>query len=273
MLPISAPSGAEALRLLSSDNGVPFDAAILDAQMPGMSGLELARIIRKSKSPTELPLILLSSTERSAFLADRAAGIAACLTKPVRGARLKRTLQAVFEPKSDTGTASLEPASAQSSLATGDILIVDDNPVNQRLARRLVEKIGYEVDVVSDGSDAVAALGQRRYDAVLMDCHMPVMDGFEATRRIRKTSTVPVIAMTASARTGDRERCNAAGRDDFVSKPIKIDLLAEALQRWVGQLRTRSGEGSVARPIWPESSLLVIVRLKRACICPEQKLR
>ena len=117
------------------------------------------------------------------------------------------------------------------------VLVVDDNAVNQKVAVAMLAKLGYDADVVAGGADAVAAVQRTGYSAVLMDCEMPVMDGFAATEEIRRRESgdgrIPIIAMTAAAMVGDRERCLAAGMDDYVPKPVRIEELAQALERWV----------------------------------------
>jgi two-component system, sensor histidine kinase and response regulator len=126
-------------------------------------------------------------------------------------------------------------------------LIVEDNAANLKVAVRMVERLGYRADVAGNGSEALNALGQVRYDAVLMDCQMPEMDGYEATREIRRGEHdgrhLPIIAMTASAMAGDRERCLAAGMDDYISKPVKLHIVAAVLERWLGEATVTDGGG------------------------------
>ena len=121
------------------------------------------------------------------------------------------------------------------------ILVVEDNVANIKVAVRMIERLGYRADMAGNGLEAVSALGKLNYDAVLMDCQMPEMDGYEATRQIRRQERrhTPIIAMTASAMSGDRERCLAAGMDDYISKPIKLHVVAAVLERWLG---TAAGE-------------------------------
>lgn len=244
MISSEAASGPEALHLLQVDQS-GFDVAILDYQMPGIDGLELACAIRAEGPLAELPLILLTSLGGYKELNTAEARIAAFLTKPVRRARLIQTLQSIFAPSeginTSAGTASVTGnleahTRTPCSAIAGRILVVEDNVVNQRLAKRLIEKLGYHVDVAADGNEAITALSGRPYDLVLMDCQMPVMDGFEATRQIRRNSAmgphIPIIAMTAKAMSGDREQCLAAGMNDYVTKPVRLSELTATIERW-----------------------------------------
>jgi two-component system sensor histidine kinase/response regulator len=168
--------------------------------------------------------------------------IAAILSNPLRRTRLLRALQAVVGRAS--GSEGTPEAHDNQSLAVvppvgaghGWILVADDNVVNQRLARRLIEKLGYSVDVAGNGDEAIQAFQRRAYNLVFMDCQMPIIDGFEATRRIRRLESpkrrTPVIAMTARAMRGDREECMASGMDDYISKPVKLAALSLAIERW-----------------------------------------
>jgi signal transduction histidine kinase/CheY-like chemotaxis protein len=239
MSSVEAASGSNALELLSISE-TPFDVALIDFQMPGINGLELAQELH-ARSARSLPLILLTSVGWNHDSADQAI-LAACLTKPVRRARLQRVLQTLIGRLQEGGkqieskTLAEMPEDALAEQARGRLLVADDNIVNQRLARRLIEKLGYQVDVANTGAEAVAALKRRSYRLVLMDCQMPVMDGFEATRHIRSLDAsrrcTPVIAMTANAMSGDREDCLAAGMDDYITKPIKFEELKATVRRW-----------------------------------------
>jgi len=170
------------------------------------------------------------------------AGVSACLPKPVRPRRLLEALAGVLEPKTHSPRFEEEPVAAVAPAVSpgvrGRVLAADDNAVNKKLITRLLEKAGYIADAVENGREAVESVTRVDYDAVLMDCQMPVMDGFEATRMIRAAESgrgrhVPIIALTASAMESDRERCLAAGMDDYLTKPIKPAELAEVLARWV----------------------------------------
>jgi signal transduction histidine kinase/CheY-like chemotaxis protein len=241
MSSVEAASGPDALELLTA-NQATFDVAIIDFQMPGMNGLELAGALHVRSPSMPLPLILLTSFGWNRDSADQAV-FAACLTKPVRRSRLQRVLQTLVGRlnKDETRTESKDFAEMPHFAVAGQalpsrILVVEDNIVNQRLARRSIEKLGCHVDIANNGGEAVAALRRRAYPLVLMDCQMPVMDGFEATRRIRRLEPprcrTPIIAMTASAMSGDRERCLEAGMNDYITKPVKFDELKAILQHW-----------------------------------------
>lgn len=250
MIPSEAASGPEALNLLHVDQNA-FDVAIFDYQMPGTNGLELARAIRAEGLTGELPIVLLTSLGGYKELNAAEAHIAAFLTKPVRPVRLMQILQSVFGPPRDayvsTGTANVTgnlEAHCRTSCSgmSGRVLVVEDNVINQRLAKRLIEKLGYQVDVAADGNEAVTALRGRSYDLILMDCQMPVMDGFEATRQIRRNAAVgshiPIIAMTAKAMSGDREQCLTAGMDDYITKPVNFSELTSTIERWTTKVGT-----------------------------------
>ena len=218
-------------------HGELFDLAVLDRHMPDMDGLTLAREIRRLEGPMrELPLVMLSS------LGDRAVGedglhFASYLTKPVRTAVLQAALVAVFR----TQPPGAAPAAAPEGLATWQlptdlrILLVEDNPVNQKVSTRILARHGLRADMAANGLEALVAVARQTYDVVLMDVQMPEMDGFEATRRIRGREGLAqpwIVAMTAGALTGDRELCLAAGMDDYLSKPVRVDDLLAALRRY-----------------------------------------
>jgi CheY-like chemotaxis protein len=221
----------EALELIRG--GDPFDVAILDMQMPELDGLALAREIRRHRSAERLPLILLTSLGRREQAEE--AHFAARVTKPIRPSQLYDLLLDVL---GDSATAAPPERAAEPEPVTATehaglrVLVAEDNPVNQRLARLLLEKLGHRADLVANGAEAVAALERRRYDVILMDVQMPEMDGLEATRLIHErwaAARPRIIAVTAGAMSGDRERCLAAGMDDYLSKPIRPEELAAAL--------------------------------------------
>jgi PAS domain S-box-containing protein len=212
--------------------GDPFDVAVLDMQMPELDGVALAQEIRRHRDAEQLPLILLTSLGRRE---EAAAGVlfAAHLTKPIRPSQLYDALLDVLEGAvAMPEVAAADAPRAQQEPAGLRILVAEDNAVNQRLALLMLEKLGYHGDVVSNGAEALAALERTRYDVVLMDVQMPELDGLEATRRIheRWASERPhIIAVTAGAMSEERDRCLAAGMDDYLSKPIRIEELSAAL--------------------------------------------
>lgn len=243
--------GAQALPELrrAAAAGDPYRAAVVDVQMPGMDGLSVARAIRGDSGSREVAVVLLTSLDLAADPHREDAD--ACLMKPVRSSALRSALARTDEKPAD------EP-SASGALVRGResdrILVVEDNRINQILAGRQLEKLGFPSDVVGNGRLALSVLAARRYALVLMDCHMPEMDGFETAAAIRRMeaplSRVPIVAMTADAFSGDRERCLAAGMDDYLSKPVTLESLSRILARWI------SGEDEAAGAAGPPRALL-----------------
>jgi CheY-like chemotaxis protein len=188
----------------------------------------------------------------------RAAGIAGYLTKPVRHAQLYACLRLVMgqAPDLPSGPESLvtrHHAREAAARNRGRILVVEDNVVNQKVAVRLLENLGYKADVAANGLEAIDALHRLPYDVVLMDCQMPELDGFEATRRIRELEErreikghIPIVALTANALQEDRERCLHAGMDDYMSKPINVEQLACILAQWAKKTAGTSGDSCAA---------------------------
>jgi PAS domain S-box-containing protein len=233
--------------------GQPYDIAVLDMCMPDTDGLELAHELTADPALREIRLIMLTSTHHLTKTDMTAAGISEWLTKPVRGSelhdRLMRLMAGTLPPA--PGPAAARPARPETP-CRGRILVVEDNEVNQLVAREMVAKLGYQADVVTDGAQAVSATAAHSYAAVLMDCHMPVMDGFEATKTIRARENhparLPIIAMTAGAQDEDRERCFAAGMDDYLSKPVDLAALDKALARWVPRTTPREASRPAVDP-------------------------
>ena len=224
-------------------NGEAFDLAILDMHMPEMDGRDLALAIRRLKP--SLPLVLFSSLGLREGEGDKGL-FHAYLAKPLRQSHLFDTLVTVFAPKA---VARPAPTSDKSPIDATmaqkhplRILLAEDNLVNQKLALRLLEQMGYRADLASNGAEAVESVARQTYDVVLMDVQMPEMDGLEASRRITKGKAPGqrprIIAMTANAMQGDREMCLAAGMDDYIAKPIRVPRLIEAL----GQVPVRKGK-------------------------------
>ncbi|MDQ1399718.1 MAG: hypothetical protein QOK20_1650, partial [Acidimicrobiaceae bacterium] len=229
-----AAQALDGLRRAVAD-GEGYDLALLDMAMPGMDGLQLARAVRLDADLAAVQLVLLSSVTVESADATRA-GFAARLTKPVRLSALYDVLVRAVAPHTRDAPVA-RPAPTVAARSRGTLLVVEDQAINQEVARGMAAKLGYGSDVAADGIEALDALQRRSYDAVLMDCHMPLMDGFDAAREIRRREAgghhMPIIAMTAAALSEDRDRCLAAGMDDFLSKPIKIRELQRTLDRWL----------------------------------------
>ncbi len=239
-LPEEAVGGPAALTALREAETVPFQLVLLDMQMPEMDGEQTAQVIRAEPQWADLPLVLLSSAgARGTAEEMRARGFAATLTKPVRQSHLFNTIVDVLEK---TGPAQevapvLRIVSEERPAQSLRILLAEDNAVNQKVALRMLARLGYRADAVANGQEALDALARIPYDLVLMDVQMPEMDGFGATAEIRRREAgtarhLPIIAMTAHAMAGDRERCLAAGMDDYLAKPVKQEALLAILSRW-----------------------------------------
>ncbi|MHA7294948.1 hybrid sensor histidine kinase/response regulator [Arthrobacter sp. HLT1-21] len=222
--------------------GEPFDIAVLDMCMPVVNGIELAEAISSNPELSSTRLILLTSIGRIDRDRLASAGVSEWLTKPVRSSALyDRLMHLMSDTDVDPTPEAIHSRTVQLQEPDSEhgpsprILVVEDNAVNQLVAESMLLKLGYRVDLVGDGTEAVKATSHETYAAVLMDCHMPVMDGFEATRAIRSRDAahLPIIAMTAGALSEDRERCRAAGMDDYLSKPVDLALLQTTLLRWV----------------------------------------
>jgi signal transduction histidine kinase/DNA-binding response OmpR family regulator len=255
-----AENGSEALAQLRAMviRNDACDLAIIDMHMPGMDGLALARAIKADPALAPTRLVLLTSHgQRGDATAAHTAGYAAYLTKPVHEAQLYDCLTTVVQPPTEAPTqaARITDSAPSPDLVTRHslaeakarvstrILVAEDNLINQKVAARMLEKLGYRVDLVANGLEVLNALTDIRYAAVLMDCQMPEMDGFEATAEIRRregaNDHLPIIAMTANAMAEDRDRCLAAGMDDYISKPVQSQVLADILSRWVSASASR----------------------------------
>jgi CheY-like chemotaxis protein len=229
MVPADTESPEEALRWVAERR--PFDLAILDMHMPQMDGLALARQLR-GKSP-QLPLVLFSSLGRKE-VGDTDSLFSAYLAKPLRQSQLFDTLVTILAHEAPKAAPAAKPRmdAAMASRHPLRILLAEDNAVNQKLALRILQQMGYRADLASNGIEAVESVERQTYDVVLMDVQMPEMDGLEAARRIcaRWGKERPrIVAMTANAMQGDRELCLDAGMDDYLTKPIRVDRLVEAL--------------------------------------------
>jgi CheY-like chemotaxis protein len=231
----------------------PYDLAILDVQMPDMDGFQLATAVRQDKALTRTKLLMLTSAgQRGDGERCRELGIRGYLTKPLSRADLLEALGTVLAgPAEEAGTPDVVTRhTIAESRASLRVLLAEDNPVNQQVAVAMLVKRGHEVHVVGNGREAVDAVAGREYDVVLMDIQMPEMDGFEATKAIRATprgATLPIVAMTAHALSGERERCLSHGMTDYLAKPFR----AHELFTLVEQLP--AGGGPTAEPTAPAS--------------------
>ena len=262
MTSTEAKDAEEALRILSraQESNQCFDLIVLDMSMPGMDGVELARAISNMPRWARTPRIMLSSFGRRRDQTHiQEAGILAYLTRPVKQSQLLDCIATVMGAegneqdeeqvkKTSSSARSVWRAGARKPPAqSARILVAEDNIVNQKVALKILSKLGYLADAVANGLEAVEALERITYDAVLMDCQMPEMDGFEATAEIRRregeSRHTPIVALTANAMKGDREKCLAAGMDDYLPKPVSPRDLAAALERWA-----RSAEGRPQPP-------------------------
>lgn len=231
--------------------GLPFETAVLGVRLADTSGAEMAAAVASSTALRGARVVLIGTpAEQPPDLA--AYGAAAFVSIPLRRSRLLRALLEPAEAPPDS-FAPLEAATDDHNRPAHHsalpVLVAEDNPVNQRLVARMLEKRGLRAHVVTDGGQALEALERGHYAAVLMDCQMPGMDGYEATRELRRRERerpgrhVPVIAMTAHAMSGDREHCLAAGMDDSLRKPLEVEACDSALVRWVAGDRERTGAG------------------------------
>jgi CheY-like chemotaxis protein len=224
----------------------PYGLALVDMKMPGMNGAELARAIRSDPSLCRTRLILLTSLTSCDMATAQKMGFAACLNKPIRRSELYWRIAAVMEGVLVETKPPRLPEQPEAAPCAARVLLVEDNFVNQEVAKAMLRKLGCEIDVAEDGRVAVEAAFAREYDIVFMDCQMPNMDGFEATAAIRSREAerhtsargaqrprMTIVALTANAMKGDRERCLAAGMDDYLAKPFSKDQLDGMLKRWL----------------------------------------
>ena len=256
-------NSTEALQTMkdAKEQNHPFDLALFDLQMPEMDGMALARAIKAEPQLASVPLVLLTSLgQRGEATAARHAGFNAYLTKPLRKSQLETCLMTVLGREQTDSSSKSHDLITRHSLIEHEtrrgcrILVADDHRVNQQLAVLMLEKLGHRADVVANGFEAIEAMCRISYDLVLMDGQMPEMDGYEASRKIRiaentnasnrpksaHTPRIPIIAVTANAMQGDRERCLEAGMDDYISKPIKPDQLQEILDKWLPTQETET---------------------------------
>jgi len=274
---VGSADGHEALNRLEESVGAgePFDAVIVDAQMPGMSGFELVDRIKKLATPAQPPIIMLTPAGRiESWQTGRGSGVKAFLTKPIKQRELRQAIGSVLDLVDDhgsgvTGAAEPPPAIAAEGRERTNILLTQDYPTNQMVATRHLQSAGYTVDLAENGRQALDAHREKRYDLILMDVQMPVMDGYGATKAIRemeregeespshelgdRPKRIPIIAMTAHTSEGDREKCLAAGMDDYIAKPLRKADLVAVIERWLtppremGYQVLEDGEGEHAK--------------------------
>jgi two-component system, sensor histidine kinase and response regulator len=233
-----AASGLEAIAALrgAAEAGEPFALVSLDMQMPGLSGMQVAKAIRSEAKLAGIRILMLSATPDTGGEFERERlQVCDCLLKPVRQVDL---LEAIDAALSSRGARRNQAAAALRSRLRGRVLIAEDNESNLIVARAHMERTGLNVTAAADGQEALDLLAKEQFDLVLMDCHMPVLDGFEATRQLRERELetgqhVPVVALTANAMQGDRERCLAVGMDDYLAKPYSGEEINAVLQRWL----------------------------------------
>ena len=216
-----------------------FDLVILDMQMPGMDGLDVARAIRTTHTPQQLPIVILTSLGRRDALIPPEVALAAYLTKPVKAGHLHETLVQIFgghtvAAERVKGKWQFDKTFAERTPLR--LLLAEDNVVNQKVVLKMLERLGYRADVVANGLEVLDAVRRQTYDVLFLDVQMPEMDGFEAARRLRLSDARPrIVGMTALAMAGDRERCLEAGMDDYISKPVRPEELQRALEAAASQ--------------------------------------
>lgn len=241
MVPEAVGSGSEALAKLAG--GEQYDLLLIDMQMPEMDGLMLAETIKGLENWAAVPIIMLTSLGQLDKLDPRTQFLDASMTKPAKPKQLYHAIiNALAKQAGLTRHVALQesPKANAEMYGLGErfplrLLLAEDNLVNQKVARKMLERLGYLPDVVADGAEAVEALSERHYDVVFMDVQMPNMDGVEATQKIRENAgrfpQPHIVAMTANALVGDRERYLEAGMDDYISKPVRLDDIYQALER------------------------------------------
>jgi CheY-like chemotaxis protein len=235
MKTVACESGSEALKILEDNH---FDAGIIDMQMPRMDGIMLAREIRKKHSKDYLPLIMLTSIGFNREADELKKLFSHYVNKPIKHSQLGEILLKVIAPKKELKKITLpdyENLSEISKKYPFQVLIAEDNLINQKLIRNVFDLLGYKADIAANGLEALSALKLKNYNLIFMDIQMPEMNGYEATGIIverRKDDRPIIIAMTANAMQGDREKCIEAGMDDYITKPMRIDELIRVIKFW-----------------------------------------
>jgi signal transduction histidine kinase/CheY-like chemotaxis protein len=249
---VSSALSAMDLLKTPADIQPPYDLVIIDMKMAGMNGLELGQRIKATPELARIPLVMLTSTLFKGEAAEaKKTGFAAYLIKPIRKADLYQCLRSALVSNSSLPAAEKAdaPSTASTSLSAR-ILLAEDNPVNQEIAQAMLQGFGYSVDIAQNGREALQAVELKPYDLVLMDCMMPEMDGYAAAAEIRRRQSAgqlphfPIIALTANAIEGDREKCLIAGMDDYLSKPFKAESLRRLIKLWVKASATMSADAA-----------------------------
>ncbi len=253
----SAPRALEMLRQ-GRKQGFPYDLVIMDMNMPDMDGLMLAQAMSEEDGLAETPRILLSSGGLVTESERAKAGIRHSLTKPVRQSLLFDAVVASLDGgRVKVRSQAMPPNAARPALAGRRVLVVEDNAVNQKVVLKMLENLGIKASCAGNGREALDELSRNTYELVLMDCQMPLMDGYAATRALRerermsKLVRTPVIALTANALDGDREKCVEAGMDDHLTKPLLLDDLSKSLQQWLCPATAVPGQGGGSGDLRP----------------------
>jgi len=259
---VAVNSGAKALIELerAKKKGSQFDIAILDMQMPYMSGLELVECIEKNSLAKNMRIVLLSSTSEHELTNCHNKGISSVAVKPIRQLDLYNSLTAVCTSDRSQSLKSVA-RKIKHNVFEGHVLIVEDNPVNQDMMLEMLGQLGATAILANNGEDALKAVSKYKFDVILMDCQMPIMDGFEATRAIRlleqkstRQQHIPIVALTANALEGDRERCLECGMDEYMSKPVSYRTLQNTLSPWLSRTPLATSESS--EPTLNENGIL-----------------
>ncbi len=258
----TAANAAEGLSKLkrAADNKTPYDLALIDSNMPGMSGVEMVKIMRELAEIKNLPVILLSSLGAIYPLKElEKTRISMCLAKPIRPEKLYAAITAVLmdmQGRAETITENLDHyTTVKPPSKTARILLAEDNITIQQVTIKILKKLGYSADIANNGNEVLEMLKNKQYDLILMDCQMPEKDGYEATKEIRKLEKeskqhIPIIAITAHALKGDKNKCLAAGMDDYLSKPYEITKLEEKLDKYLALNTSSNTETSASeKPI------------------------
>ncbi len=242
-MPIDVPDAESALIQLrmAAEDGKPFPLALLDYQMPDMDGAQLGRAIKRDPNLVDTALAMLTSGGQKGEAAMmKEIGFAGYLSKPINPSILHETIITILSevdtvPAYEREFVTRHTVQEKQHWLKIRILLVEDNFVNQKVIIRQLEKLGYRADIAGDGQEAVEAVTTIPYDLVLMDCNMPVLDGYDATKIIRKTEkikNIPIIALTANAMKEDKEKCIAAGMDDYLTKPVNRQILGNTINKW-----------------------------------------